>query len=148
MKRLWAEALGGAESGPVTRKTDKEDVPWFEMVYAKPTPRAQRHPGEPATFRTWLMEYDAGFLTRWYPDLTRARSITRGDVLDRYVASIGKAARREEFLMKDVVALTLALEPGGRDTLVKEVRVVPWVGQCARTPTQWCAKGQRRSASA
>ena len=36
---------GGAEGGPVTRKTDTEEVPWFEMTFAKggrPRPRRPR----------------------------------------------------------------------------------------------------------
>jgi hypothetical protein len=105
----------------VTRRTDAEDVPWFEMTFAtggRPTP------GADAAFRLWLMEYDKDFLARWYPDLTPARSITRADVLDRYVARIGQGARRGTYLMKDVVALTLALPAEDRERLASQLRAV------------------------
>jgi len=115
VKALWAEALGGADAGPVTRRTEAAEVPWFEMIYGK---------GGSAGLRVWLMEYHRDFLAQWYPDLTPARSITRADVLDRYVAKIGQAARRDAFLMKDVACLTLALEPGDRDHLLKHLRAI------------------------
>jgi hypothetical protein len=120
VKARWAEAAGGAEGGPVTRRTDSEEVPWFEMTYAKggrPTPTT-------AVLRVWLMEYHRDFLARWYPDLTPARSITRADVLDRYVARIGQAARRGGFLMKDVTSLTLALPGEDQEALATQLRAV------------------------
>jgi hypothetical protein len=117
VKALWAEALGGAEAGPVTRRTEAAEVPWFELIYGK---------GGGAALRVWLMEYQRDFLALWYPDLTPARSIARAAVLDRYVAKIGQAARRDAFLMEDVVALTLALEPGDRDHLLGHLRALGW----------------------
>ena len=88
VKTLWAEALGGAEAGPVTRRTETVDVPWFEMVYGQ---------GGGPGLRVWLMEYHRDFLAQWYPELTPARSIARADVLDRYAAKIGQGARRRVF---------------------------------------------------
>lgn len=120
VRRRWAGALGGADRGLVTRKTDTAEVPWFDMVYAKTAP---------GTLRTWLMEYHHDFLARWYPDLTSARSITRADVLDRYVARIGQGARRGEFLLEDVLALELTLDTGERDALVRQVRASGWTSR-------------------
>jgi hypothetical protein len=121
IRARWAEAAGGADGGPVTRKTDTEEVPWFEMTFAK---GGRPVPTTAAVLRVWLMEYHGDFLARWYPDLTPARSITRADVLDRYVARIGQAARRGTFLMKDVASLTLALPDEDRDALGKQLRAV------------------------
>ncbi len=121
VKARWAEAAGGAEGGPVTRRTDTEEVPWFEMTFAK---GGRPAPTTAAVLSVWLMEYDRDFLARWYPDLTPARSITRADVLDRYVGRIGQAARRANFLMKDVVSLTLALPGEDRDALAAQLRAV------------------------
>ena len=121
VRTLWADALGGAEGGPVTRRTDTEEVPWFEMTYPK---GGRPSPTTAAVLRVWLMEYHRDFLARWYPDLTPARSITRADVLDRYVARIGLASRRGTFLMKDVVSLTLALPDDERAGLTTQLRAV------------------------
>ncbi len=121
VKTLWADALDGAEGGPVTRRTETEEVPWFEMTYAK---GGRPGPASAAILRVWLMEYSPDFLARWYPDLTPARTITRADVLDRYVARIGQASRRALFLMKDVTALVLALPDHDRDGLVAQLRAV------------------------
>ena len=78
MKQRWEAALGGAGGGLVTRKTETDEVPWFEMTYAREIPGV----------RVWLMECHRDFLARWYGALTPARSITRADVLDRYVAKM------------------------------------------------------------
>ncbi|MFI5170206.1 MAG: DUF5829 family protein [Vicinamibacterales bacterium] len=116
VKQQWQAALGSSGSGPVTRKTESDEVPWFEMTYARDLPG----------LRVWLMEYHREFLARWYAELTRARSITRADVLDRYVAKIGQSERRETALLKDVVGLTIALAPPEREALVKMLRAVGW----------------------
>ena len=112
----WEDALGTAGGGLVTRKTETDEVPWFEMTYAREIPG----------LRVWLMEYHRDFLARWYGTLTTARSITRADVLDRYVAKIGQSDRRDTALLKDVTALTIALAPAERETLVKQLRAVGW----------------------
>ena len=116
VKQRWEAALGGAGGGLVTRKTETDEVPWFEMTYAREIPG----------LRVWLMEYHHDFLARWYGTLTPARSITRADVLDRYVAKIGQSDRRESALLEDVSALTIALAPAERETLVKQLRAVGW----------------------
>lgn len=116
VKRQWQEALGTAGGGLVTRKTETDDVPWFEMTYAREIPGV----------RVWLMEYHREFLARWYGTLTKPRSITRADVLDRYVAKIGQSERRQTALLKDVVGLTVALAPPEREALVKQLRAVGW----------------------
>ncbi len=116
VKQRWQDAIGAAGGGLVTRKTETDEAPWFEMTYAR----------EIAGLRVWLMEYHRDFLARWYGALTPARSIARADVLDRYVAKIGQSGRRESALLKDVVALTIALAPAERETLVAQLRAVGW----------------------
>jgi hypothetical protein len=119
VRQRWQEALGTASGGPVTRKTETDEVPWFEMTYATEIPG----------LRVFLMEYDRDFLARWYGELTRARSITRADVLDRYVAKIGQSQRRESALLGDVAELEIALGPAERERLVKQLRAVSWIAQ-------------------
>jgi hypothetical protein len=126
IKARWTEAAGGADGGPVTRRTDTDDVPWFEMTYAA---EGRPAPTNEPVFRVWLMEYHKDFLARWYPDLTPARSITRADVLDRYVARIGQAARRGTFLMKDVVSITYALTDEERERLAAQLRAVGYAAR-------------------
>jgi hypothetical protein len=117
VRQRWQEALGAAGGGPVTRRTESDEVPWFEMTYAR----------ELAGLRVWLMEYQRDFLARWYGALTAARSITRADVLDRYVARIGQSGRRGSALLREVSALTIALAPPEREALVKQLRAVGWL---------------------
>jgi hypothetical protein len=116
VKQRWQEALTGEGGGLVTRRTESDEVPWFEMTYAKEIPG----------LRVWLMEYHAEFLARWYGALTQARSITRADVLDRYVAKVGESAKRETALLQDVVGLEIALAPPEREALVRQLRAVAW----------------------
>jgi hypothetical protein len=116
VKQRWEDALGTAGGGLVTRKTEADEVPWFEMAYAREIPG----------LRVFMMEYRSDFLARWYGTLTPARSITRTDVLDRYVAKIGQSDSRESALLEDVVGLTIALAPPERETLVKQLRAVGW----------------------
>ena len=119
VRRRWQEALGAAGGGPVTRKTETDEPPWFEMTFGREIPG----------LRVFLMEYHPEFLVRWYGELTKARSITRADVLDRYVAKIGQTERRDKALMQDVVGLEIALAPPDRETLVKQLRAVSWLAQ-------------------
>ena len=119
VRQHWQDALATAGGGLVTRKTEADEVPWFEMTYAREIPG----------LRVWLMEYHRDFLARWYGTLTRARSITRADVLDRYVAKIGQSERRQTALLKDVVGLTIAIAPTEREALVKQLRAVGWLAQ-------------------
>ena len=121
IRATWEKAAGGATTTRVTRRTERGEVPWFQMTYAeggRPTPVPNGPPG----FSSWLMEYEPDFLARWYPDLTSARSIARSDVLDRYVAKIGQAVLRNDFLMKDVVGLTVALPDAQRDPLLRQLK--------------------------
>lgn len=121
VRQRWQEALGTASSGPVTRKTEADEVPWFEMSYASAL----------AGLRVFLMEYDKGFLARWYGELTSARGIARADVLDRYVAKIGRSSQRERALLGDVTGLEIAMAPADRETLVRQLRAVAWIAQDA-----------------
>jgi hypothetical protein len=117
----WAKDAGGADHGPVTRKTETDEVPWFEMTFPKSGGAA---PARGMPFRLWLMEYDRDFLARWYPALTPARGITRADVLDRYVAKVGQSPGRATFLMKDVVSLVISLPDEDRGMLLDPLRAV------------------------
>ncbi len=121
VRQRWQEALGSAGSGPVTRKTETGEVPWFEMSYASAIPG----------LRVFLMEYDKHFLARWYGELTPARGIARADVLDRYVARIGRASQREQALLGDVTGLEIAMAPADRETLVRQLRAVAWIARDA-----------------
>jgi hypothetical protein len=117
VKALWTASLGEASTGLVTRKTDTDEAPWFHMTYAKGTPQG---------LRVWLMEYHGDFLARWYPDLTPGRGISRGEVLDRYVAKIGRSEKRGTALFEDVTGLVIALGAGDRDALVKHLAAGGW----------------------
>lgn len=107
-----AETVGGAKAlakqfpvqRPITRKTETGEPVWFHSG-------EREGAGRTDFFRTWVMEYDADFLKTWYPDLppVNANALRRRNVLDRYVAKIGLAPKRGEFLMKDVTALDLEL---------------------------------------
>jgi hypothetical protein len=121
VRQHWQDAVGDASSAPVTRRTENDEVPWFEMTHAREIPG----------LRVFLLEYDRGFLARWYGALTPARGIARADVLDRYVAKIGQSERREKALLEDVVELEIALAPGDRERLVKQLRAVSWIAQDA-----------------
>ena len=106
------EVAGGAKSLSaqfpvqtiITRKTENSEPAWF-------------HSGERASaqrtdfFRTWVMEYHVDFLKQWYADLppVNANALRRRNVLDRYVAKIGQFDKRNEFLLKDVTSLEIAL---------------------------------------
>jgi Family of unknown function (DUF5829) len=122
VKTLWAGALGEADGGLVTRKTETGEAPWFEMTYAKAATEG---------LRTWLMEYHPDFLARWYPELTPARGTTRSEVLDRYVAKIGRAGERDKALLKDVTGLVIALETADRDVLERQLQAVGWTARSA-----------------
>ena len=118
LESAWKKALGGAQQGPVTRKTETGEAPWFEMVSGA---------GQGPALRLWFMEYHPDFLARWYPALSSARGVTRAEVLDRYVAKIGRSADREEALLGNVTGLTLALDPPDRNALVAHLRASGWV---------------------
>jgi Family of unknown function (DUF5829) len=94
-------------------------VPWFEMTYV----------AEISGLPVFVMEYRRDFLSRWYANLTPARSIARADVLDRYVAKIGASDRRDSAQLKDVTGLTIALLPAERETLAKQLRAAGWTAQ-------------------
>ena len=121
VEQAWRKAMGAAGHGPITRKTETGEVPWFGMTYGRVIPG----------LRVFLMEYDREFLARWYGALTKARSITRADVLDRYVAKVGR--QREGALLEDVTGLTIALAPESREALVKQLLAVGWPSRAEGT---------------
>jgi len=117
IKAAWTESLGAAETSPVTRRTETGEPTWFHITSAR---------GVPSGLRLWLMEYDKGFLAGWYPELTPARGITRAEVLDRYVAKIGRSKDRETAVLKDVTTLVVALDDANRERLEKHLVPAGW----------------------
>jgi hypothetical protein len=117
VKAAWTASLGGAQTMLVTRRTDADEVPWFDLTASA---------AAEGRLRVWLMEYHRDFLARWYGDLTPARGITRAEVLDRYVARIGRAAERESALFGDVTELRLDLDAKQEEALVGHLRPLGW----------------------
>lgn len=117
VKAAWTESLGGAETMPVTRRTETAEPVWFHITSAR---------GFGPGLRMWLMEYHKDFLASWYPGLTSARGTTRAEVLDRYVAKIGKAGDRETAVLRDVTTLVLTMDDPGLDRLRKHVVPAGW----------------------
>ena len=113
----WKKALGGAQRGPVTRKTETGEAPWFEMLAGQ---------GQGPGLRLWFMEYHPAFLKDWYPALTPARGVTRAEILDRYVAKIGGTAGRSRTRFGDVTSMTLVLDPMDRSALLGHLRASGW----------------------
>ncbi|MFN7921405.1 MAG: DUF5829 family protein [Bryobacteraceae bacterium] len=103
----------------ITRKTETVEPVWFASG-------EREGAGRTDFFRTWVMEYHADFLKTWYPDLApaNANSLRRRNVLDRYVAKIGQAPRRAEFLMKDITAIDLELPPAEQRTFLALVETL------------------------
>jgi hypothetical protein len=118
VKAAWTLSRGGVDSALVTRKTETDEVPWFDMTASRGAA------GE--GLRVWLMEYHKDFLARWYPDRTTARGISRGEVLDRYAAKIGHAGQRETALLRDVTELTMRLDAQEKEKLVQHLKPVGW----------------------
>jgi hypothetical protein len=72
------------------------------------------------------MEYHKDFLGSWYPELTKARGMARAEVLDRYVAKIGKTGDRETAVLRDVTALVLTMDDANLDRLRRHVVPAGW----------------------
>lgn len=83
----------------ITRPTDTEQVPWFEMLIPKGF--TLEHP---LTF--WTMEYHPTFLTSWFPTVTAAPTLARQEVLERYKSRIGEVAHP---YFKNISGLTIGL---------------------------------------
>ena len=88
----------------ITRQVDGVDVPWFHSASPKGVKRED-------FFRSWVMEYHGDFLARGYAALPpeNPSPLRRRNVLDRYVAKIGEWHHRNDFLLKDVTAIDIAL---------------------------------------
>ncbi len=125
VRASWNGSLGGAETAPVTRRTEAAEPVWFHMTSGR---------SAAARLRLWLMEYDKDFLAGWYPDLTSARGITRGEVLDRYVAKIGRSKDRGTAVLGDVTGLVLALDDADRELLKKHVLPGGWTAKAGAGP--------------
>lgn len=122
VKAAWTESLGAAETSPVTRRTETAEPVWFHATAAR---------GFGLGLRLWLMEYHKDFLASWYPELTPARGTTRGEVLDRYVAKIGKTKARETAVFGDITSLVLALDDVHTDRLRKHLVPAGWSEKAA-----------------
>jgi catechol 2,3-dioxygenase-like lactoylglutathione lyase family enzyme len=120
IKALWSASLGETMAAPVTRRTETGEPLWFQMTAG---------PQSSGALRMWLMEYDREFLSRWYASLTPARGKTRAEVLDRYVAKIGKSGERETAVFGDVTRLVVALDDNDRALLTKHVVPAGWAAK-------------------
>ena len=116
IKTAWTESLGAAETSVVTRRTETAEPTWFHITASR----------SPVGLRMWLMEYDRDFLARFYPNLTAARGITRAEVLERYVAKIGRLEGRERTVLRDVTGLRMALDSSDREALIKHLLPAGW----------------------
>jgi Family of unknown function (DUF5829) len=90
----------------ITRQVEGMDAPWFHSASPAGVKRED-------FFRSWVMEYHAEFLEQWHPKLApeNPSALRRRAVLDRYVAKIGEWHHRNDFLLKDVVAIEVNLPP-------------------------------------
>lgn len=131
VRASWETALGAVETGAVTRRTESAEPAWFHMTASKAS----------SGLRLWLMEYDRDFLARWYPDLTPARGITRAEVLDRYVAKIGKTKDRETAALGNVTGLVVGLDEADRGLLRKHVLSAGWRSTAGTSPAQFTLTG-------
>ena len=120
VKALWTDSLGETQSSPVTRRTENGEPTWFQMTAG---------PMAGGLLRMWLMEYDREFLSRWYASLTPARGKTRGEVLDRYVAKIGKSGQRDTAVFGDVTRIVVALDDKERAMVSKHLVPVGWTAK-------------------
>lgn len=132
VRAAWNESLGAAETSPVTRRTESAEPVWFHMTTGR---------GNMAGLRLWLMEYHQEFLARWYPELTPARGITRGGVLDRYVARIGRMKDRETAALGDITGLVVALDDADRELLGKHLLPVGWTAKAGSGPGEVALTG-------
>jgi hypothetical protein len=94
--------IDGVESDLVTRQIGQTQVPWFTRV-------AIGDFLEDSGINTWVMEYDPQFLAKWHEEIGGPQSITRADVLKRYVAVL--PSRPADPLLGDVRELTIAMSP-------------------------------------
>lgn len=103
-------ASGLPDQTLITRRVGDVDAPWFHSASPAGVQRAD-------FFRAWAMEYHADFLKVWHPDLPplNANPLRRRNVLDRYVAKIGEAHHRNDFLLKDVAAIDINLPDAAAD---------------------------------
>jgi hypothetical protein len=110
--KLLAAALPGQTL--ITRQVDGVDAPWFHSA----SPAGVRRED---FFRAWLMEYHADFLAQWHAKLPpeNPNPLRRRAVLDRYVAKIGEGHHRNDFLLKDVVAIEVSLPAAGAARFTK-----------------------------
>jgi hypothetical protein len=104
------QQIGTIETRPTTRQLGDKDVPWFTSVSIDDFI-------EGSGVHTWLMEYDPGFLTHWHAELGGSQSISRSDVLKRYVAVLPFRPARP--LLGDVRKLTIAVSPDAARSLAE-----------------------------
>lgn len=133
VRALWETSLGGAQTFTVTRKTEDAEPPWFHLSAGKAAGAGG--------LRLWLMEYDASFLARWYPELTPARGTLRSEVLDRYAAKVGKAKDRDQAVLRDVTRLVIALDAGDRELLKNHAVPAGWALQPGASPEAFSLAG-------
>ena len=118
-------------AGKITRETGGEQKPWFDILGLQ---RAHAT----SQLSVFSLEYDPRFLEGWHGDLPPTHGgIARRDVLARYAAKLEQP--REGTLLRDVVALQLALDEGERAQLRKACEALGYAveGDAA----SWSAQG-------
>ena len=91
--------------GPVTRKLDEEEIPWFQFLGIQPA-------HEKSTLSLFAMEYKPEFLQKWHADLPPEKpSISRGAILQRYAAKLANDNSTTTPLFQDIAEVHLELDP-------------------------------------
>lgn len=143
------EASGGAKllagvlanQTLITRMVEGVDAPWFHSAEVAGAKRTD-------FFRAWAMEYHADFLKQWHAKLPpeNPNPLRRRAVLDRYVAKIGEWHHRNDFLLKDVVAIDLSLPAADAARFLKLMEALDYqfTGETATGPEIRVAVGSKR----
>lgn len=112
---------------PITRQFNEKQVPWFYMAVPK-----NFSPG--SGLRFWIMEYHPRFLAEWNPQASnRNEGVSRKQILERY-ADVLKDTPRKPYL-KDVVALTIAVEEPTQRDLVELCKLLGYSARPVGTST-------------
>jgi hypothetical protein len=121
-QRLLQEGVR-SQGGPITRKLDESQLPWFEILGVEmPT----------AELTLFGMEYDPRFLERWHAGKTpQVGGIGRAAVLERYAAALGKSEVHATAPFGDVSAIELTLAGAARERLLAVARAAGWESELA-----------------
>lgn len=113
-----AEEQVNTQGGPITRKLEADEHPWFQILGVE-MPSAE--------LTLFGMEYDPRFLARWHAGKAPlAGGIGRADVLARYAAALGRAELRTTAPLVDVSTVELALTDAARARVLALARAAHW----------------------